>query len=96
MLSWFVTHTLYSFRYARLYYLRGDGDGLGFPGQRKPADIDFAYFSFTIGMCFQVSDVAVSCSRIRRTALGHALLSFVYNTTIVSLAMNLAFTTLGN
>jgi uncharacterized membrane protein len=53
--------------------------------------MDFAYFSFTLGMCFQVSDVTISSSRIRRAALLHALISFVYNTTILALALNLAF-----
>jgi len=52
------------------------------------------YFSFTLGMCFQVSDVVISCSRIRREALIHALLSFVYNTVILAFTMNLLFTML--
>jgi uncharacterized membrane protein len=94
--SWLLTHTLYTFRYARLYYRHVEPFGLEFPGPRKPADIDFAYFAFTIGMCFQVSDVVISCSFIRRAALGHALLSFVYNTAILALGMNLAFSALGN
>jgi uncharacterized membrane protein len=94
--SWLLTHTLYTFRYAHLYYRHAEPFGLEFAGPRKPADIDFAYFAFTIGMCFQVSDVVISCSFIRRAALGHALLSFVYNTTIVALGMNLAFSALGN
>jgi uncharacterized membrane protein len=93
--SWLLTHTLYTFRYAHLYYRHAEPFGLEFAGPRKPADIDFAYFAFTIGMCFQVSDVVISCSLIRRTALAHALLSFVYNTTIVALGMNLAFSALG-
>jgi uncharacterized membrane protein len=100
--SWLTTHTLYTFRYARLYYRTGDargsagGGGLEFPGGHKPSDMDFAYYAFTVGMCFQVSDVTISCARLRRATLGHALLSFVYNTTIVALAINLALTTLGN
>ncbi len=94
VLSWLLTHTAYSLRYAHLYYRHGLAQGLVFPGGRPPAEIDFAYFSFTLGMCFQVSDVSIQSSRIRRTVLGHALLSFVYNTTILALALNLMFTLL--
>jgi uncharacterized membrane protein len=73
-----------------MYYHHGKAGGLEFPGEHPPCDVDFAYFSFTLGMCFQVSDVTVLSSRIRRVALGHALLSFVYNTVILALALNLA------
>ncbi len=91
LLSWVLTHTVYTLRYAHLYYRRIHAGGLEFPGGKPPRDLDFAYFSFTLGMCFQTSDVAVSSSRIRRTVLIHALLSFVYNTTILALALNIAF-----
>jgi uncharacterized membrane protein len=96
-LSWTLTHTSYTLRYAHLYY-RDDEEGVGgliFPGKGEPRYFDFAYFSFTIGMCFQVSDVVVEGSQLRATVLGHALLSFVYNTTILALALNLAFGMLG-
>jgi uncharacterized membrane protein len=88
--AWAVTHTAFTLRYAHLYY--GDGDepgGLDFPGREEPDDFDFAYFAFTVGMCFQVSDVAVSRSSFRRWVLAHALLSFAYNTAIVALTINL-------
>jgi uncharacterized membrane protein len=90
--SWVVTHTILTLRYAHLYYRDGaerEG-GLDFPGEGHPAFLDFAYFAFTIGMCFQVSDVAISSSRLRRTALGHAMLAFAYNTVILAIAVNLA------
>lgn len=90
-LSWAVTHTLYTLRYAHLYYRRKNPGGLTFPGDGPPSDIDFAYFSFTVGMCFQVSDVVVACTRLRRAVLFHAVLSFLYNTTILALALNLVF-----
>lgn len=90
-LSWVMTHTAYTLRYAHLYYRGGGHHGLQFPGDEAPADIDFAYFSFTIGMCFQVSDVVVSSTRCRRAVLLHAVLSFVYNTMILALALNLVF-----
>jgi uncharacterized membrane protein len=91
--AWFLTHTAFTLRYAHLYY-RDDDEGEGgllFPGDRKPSDFDFAYFAFTVGMCFQVSDVTVSSPQIRRAVLGHALLSFAYNTVILALALNLLF-----
>jgi len=91
--AWFLTHTAFTLRYAHLYY-RDDDEGEGgliFPGDRKPSDFDFAYFSFTVGMCFQVSDVTVTSPQIRRAVLGHALLSFAYNTVILALALNLLF-----
>jgi uncharacterized membrane protein len=93
ILAWNLTHTSYTLRYAHLYY-RDDGEGEGgltFPGDAKPSDWDFAYFAYTIGMCFQVSDVAITSPAIRRAVLGHALLSFLYNTVILALALNLFF-----
>ncbi len=91
--AWFLTHSTYTLRYARLFYQsdREAEGGLQFPGEGPPDDWDFAYFSFTIGMCFQVSDVAITSRSIRRTALTHQLISFVYNTAILALALNLIF-----
>jgi uncharacterized membrane protein len=95
--SWAVTHTAYTFRYAHLYY-RDDGAGEGgltFPGDEPPCDSDFAYFSFVIGMCFQTSDVTITARILRRDVLVHSLLSFLYNTAIVALTLNLVFGFLG-
>jgi uncharacterized membrane protein len=95
--AWLLTHTAYALRYAHLYYridAEGEG-GLSFPGDSPPDDWDFAYFAFTLGMCFQVSDVTISSRTIRRYALVHAVLSFAYNTAIVALALNLVFGLLG-
>jgi len=89
--AWALTHTAYALRYAHLYY-RDDDDGEGgleFPGKIDPDGFDFAYFSFTLGMCFQVSDVCITSRAIRRAVLAHALLSFVFNTVILGLALNL-------
>jgi uncharacterized membrane protein len=95
--AWALTHTMYTLRYAHLYY-RDDDEGEGgleFPGTQRPGYIDFAYYAFTLGMCFQVSDVAVSSPTLRRTTLFHAALSFVYNTVILAIALNFAIGTLG-
>jgi uncharacterized membrane protein len=95
--AWMVTHTMYTLRYAHLYYRDGverEG-GLAFPGGGHPTYFDFAYYAFTIGMCFQVSDVTVTTPRMRRETLAHALLSFVYNTAILAVALNFAIGTFG-
>jgi uncharacterized membrane protein len=90
VLAWILTHTAFTLRYAHLFYSRA-GKGLTFPGTAQPSELDFAYFAFTIGMCFQVSDVVVTSTAIRWTALLHALLAFAYNTTILALVLNLVF-----
>jgi uncharacterized membrane protein len=90
--AWVLTHTAYALRYAHLYY-RDDEEGVGglsLPNDAAPAYLDFAYFAFTIGMCFQVSDIGVSSPQIRRAVLGHSVLSFLYNTAILATAINLA------
>ncbi len=95
VLSWVVTHTVFTLRYAHLYYRRhSNAHCLQFPGTEAPSDLDFAYFAFTIGMCFQVSDVLVLTSRARRTVLLHSVMSFVYNTTILALSLHMVTTLL--
>jgi uncharacterized membrane protein len=97
--SWTLLHTIFSLHYAHLYYRRNDGndhdddesgDGLEFPNRKRPDFLDFTYFSFVIGMTFQVSDVQITSPAIRRLALVHGLLSFLFNTVILALAINLA------
>jgi uncharacterized membrane protein len=95
LFSWIMVHTIFGFHYAHLYY--GDdtndsakhAEGLEFPGEKKPDYVDFAYFSFVIGMTFQVSDTAVTSRAIRRLVLLHGLLSFGLNTFVVALTINL-------
>lgn len=91
--AWALTHTVFTMRYAHLYYRAGrdQGSGLIFPGNAPPDDFDFAYFAFTVGMCFQVSDVVVTGRSLRRAVLVHSLLSFGYNTIILALSLNLFF-----
>jgi uncharacterized membrane protein len=92
VIAWLLTHSVYTLHYAHLYYGSGAerGGGLAFPDTKSPDDLDFAYFAFTVGMCFQVSDVAVHSSHFRRVVLGHSLLSFVFNTAVLALALNVA------
>ncbi len=102
VLSWLLTHTAFTLRYAHLFYRGGveKEGGIEFPHEdgeepTDPDDLDFAYFAFTIGMCFQVSDSEISDRGIRRTALAHAILSFAYNTGIIALVLNVATNRLG-
>ena len=93
-LSWFIVHLSFTFRYAHLYY--GDlnqkyskhAQGLDFPEEEHPDYLDFAYYSYTIGMTFQVSDVTIKTKGLRRLTLIHSLLSFVFNTILVALTIN--------
>jgi uncharacterized membrane protein len=92
-LAWMTTHTAFTFRYAHLYY-RADAEGVGgieVPGKEAPTYLEFAYFAFTIGMCFQVSDICVTSPQIRRLVLGHALISFAYNSIVLAFILNLVF-----
>lgn len=85
--SWLLVHTVYMLRYARMYY-RSDG-GIDFNQPEPPRYSDFAYFSFTLGMTFQVSDTDISSSCIRRAVLRHTLLSYLFGTVIVASTVNL-------
>ena len=93
MLSWFFMNTMFALHYAHSYY--GDGDpsngtgGLVFPGQREPDYWDFLYFSFVIGMTFQVSDVQIEDHSLRWTALAHGVSAFFFNVVILALTINI-------
>jgi uncharacterized membrane protein len=95
VVSWWLVHTIFTLLYAHLYYDTDTDDGkklevggLDFPGNEEPDYLDFVYFSFVIGMTFQVSDVVITSRKIRRFALMHALLSFAFNTVILALSIN--------
>ena len=92
-LSWAVVHTAFALHYAHDYYRGAKPGGLQFPSGEKQnhADYwDFVYFSFVIGMTAQVSDVGITDKTIRRTATVHGIISFVYNTALVALMVNIA------
>jgi uncharacterized membrane protein len=87
--SWFFVHTIYAIHYAHEYYGdAGERQGLAFPHEGKPDYWDFLYFSFNLGAAAQTSDVAIVSRRMRRLALAHTILSFLFNTTILALAVN--------
>jgi uncharacterized membrane protein len=86
--SWTIVHTVYTLKYARLYYSEPPG-GIDFNGSGPPDYTDFAYLAFTIGMTFQVSDTAIGSRDIRRAALRHAWLSFPLDVVIIATCVNL-------
>lgn len=85
--SWAVVHLVYALRYARIYY--SNQGGINFNSDKPPQYSDFAYLAFTIGMTFQVSDTAFSTPQLRRIALHHSLLSYMFGTVIVATTINL-------
>ncbi|HEY8317529.1 MAG TPA: DUF1345 domain-containing protein [Amnibacterium sp.] len=87
-MSWFLVHTLFTLRYAVLYYT-GEDRGISFNQEQPPRYVDFAYFAFTIGMTFQVSDTDISDSVIRATALRHALVAYLFGAVVIASAVNL-------
>ena len=95
-LSWFLVHTRFALYYANAYFCGAHNlerehvpGGLIFPGKGSPDYLDFAYFSFVIGMTFQVSDVQISKHTLRRPATIHGLISFLFNTSILALVVNI-------
>lgn len=98
VLSWAFIHTIFALHYAHDYYSSASvglapadvtSKGLAFPGDAPPTYLDFVYFSFTIGMTFQVSDVQITDPAMRGLALTHGILSFFYATGILALTINM-------
>jgi uncharacterized membrane protein len=87
-LSWLVVHTLFTLRYARVYY-GGTPGGIDFNQEEPPRYGDFAYLAMSIGMTYQVSDTDLTSHPMRVTALRHALLSFMFGTVILGTTINL-------
>lgn len=90
--AWTLIHSIFTLHYAHLYFYDADDrrqeGGLTFPGTASPNYLDFAYFSFVVGMTCQVSDVSVTSSRVRRITLLHGVLSFAFNTIIIAFSIN--------
>jgi len=97
ILSWLVLHTVFALHYAHLFYhepqIPGStriARGLVFPdGEIEPDYLDFAYFSFIIGMTSQVSDVQINSRKFRHWALLHGMVAFGYNTAVLALSINI-------
>jgi uncharacterized membrane protein len=86
-LAWAALHLSYATRYANVYY--ESAKGIDFNSDEPPAYRDFLYFSYNLGMTYQVSDTGVSSSPIRAIVLRHCLLSYVFGTSILATAINL-------
>ena len=97
LVSWFLIHIVFAAYYAHEFHSEATrastggagGGGLDFPGDRLPDYLDFLYFSFVVGTTAQTSDVAVTSHVMRRVVMGHGLLSFFFNTTVIALVVNL-------
>lgn len=87
-LAWASVHTVFTTRYARLYFT-GTPGGVDWGGDEPPVYRDFAYLAFTVGMTFQVSDTAVTDRRVRAAVLRHALLSYLFGTVFIATMINL-------
>ena len=93
ILCWLFSNTVYAVHYAHLFYSDCDGDGndrggLEFPQCAEPDYWDFVYFSFTLGMTFQTSDVEISSRRMRLISLGQCLAAFVFNLGVLAFTIN--------
>jgi uncharacterized membrane protein len=93
--SWAFVHVIFTIYYAHEYHteIKGRGKnnsgGLMFPGEKFPDYFDFLYFALTIGMTAQTSDVVICSRRMRRVAIVHGIVSFVFTTAVISLTVNL-------
>ena len=87
VLAWAIVHTIYTLRYADLYF--EGGGGIDFNEDDEPEYRDFAYLAFTIGMTYQVSDTDLRTKAIRHMALRHALLSYLFGAAIIAVSINI-------
>jgi uncharacterized membrane protein len=88
-LAWASLHLVYAARYAHLYYVVCEGTGIDFNSAVPPAYRDFLYFSYNLGMTYQVSDTSVASTQIRSIVLRHCLLSYAFGTVILATTINL-------
>lgn len=91
--SWLLVHTAFALHYAHAYYVARGNDGrsaLQFPGNETPIYMDFLYFAMVVGMTSQTADVAIANTRMRRLAMAHGMIAFVFNTTLLALTINIA------
>jgi uncharacterized membrane protein len=100
-LAWIFGNLIYAFHYAHLHYVAGAGSkkdkrGVTFPGTDIPDYWDFLYFSLTLGMTFQTSDVTIESPRIRRVVIFQCLAAFVFNLGIIGFTINLLGSLGGN
>ena len=90
--SWALVHTMFTIRYADMFYsvLDGDPPPLSFPDTAEPLFWDFVYFAFTIGVACQTADVSTRQTDMRKTVIVHSVMSFVFNLAILGFAINVS------
>lgn len=92
VLAWLFSNTVWALHYANLYYTGdehgNDKRGISFPECEEPNYWDFAYFSFTLGMTFQTSDVVITKTAIRRPVIAQSLASFIFNIGVLAFSIN--------
>lgn len=89
VIAWLFSNTVYALHYAHLAYRDGAKcSGLSFPGTDEPLYWDFVYFSFTLGMTFQTSDVTIGDQAIRRIVALHAMAAFAFNIGVLAFTIN--------
>ncbi|GGB19704.1 hypothetical protein GCM10011380_06580 [Sphingomonas metalli] len=92
VLAWLFSNTVYALHYAHLFYMPGmggDAAGLDFPDTIEPDYWDFLYFSLTLGMTFQTSDVTIRSGRMRRVVTGQCMAAFVFNLGVLAFSVNI-------
>ncbi len=91
-IAWTFANTVYALHYAYLFYSADAGGkdmaGIDFPGTGNPDYWDFIYFSFTLGMTFQTSDVDITSRTVRKAVTFHCLAAFVFNLGIIAFTIN--------
>ena len=93
-MAWASLHLMYATRYAFIYYAVDEPGGIDFNSEAPPAFRDFLYFSYNLGMTYQVSDTNVESGAIRAIVLRHCLLAYVFGTAILATMINLVVGTL--
>ncbi|MEV0686951.1 DUF1345 domain-containing protein [Nocardia sp. NPDC050378] len=88
LLAWFLLHLGYAEQYARSYHRRLPEESLSFPDTPRPNLVDFAYFSFTIGVSFAVSDVTTRTRPLRAQVLLHSVIGFFYNVAVIGVGVD--------
>ena len=92
VLAWLFSNLIYALHYAHLFYSGDeageDRGGIDFPSTKEPDYWDFVYFSFTLGMTFQTSDVEISSGHVRRIVIFHCLAAFIFNLGVIAFTIN--------
>lgn len=94
LLAWLFANMVYALHYAHIFYLKKDSGhddraGLNFPDAKEPGYYEFIYFSFTLGMTFQTSDVEITTTQMRIIAITHSFAAFIFNLGVIAFTINI-------